>query len=114
MAVEDGKALLEDKYLAQMTGEALASRLYNYKFRNYRNENVFLINATEHYMCFLHFKISDEYLDQVKGCFRGNGVLTSFIEVTSTSWFNLCEKGGRDCIVQNLHGIVVRGLKLIC
>lgn len=60
-----------------------------------------MINATQHYICFLDFEINDEYLQDFE-----SDAPTCFLDVNSTPWFDLSSKSGREQAVMNLCGIM--------
>ncbi|KAL5350921.1 hypothetical protein ACLOAV_004494 [Pseudogymnoascus australis] len=98
--IEDGKPIISDKCFAQMTCEALVARLTD-PLKELGHGSVLLINATQHYMCFLQYEISSAYLEDFEST-----VPTSFMHVISTPWFDLSSKTGREQVVSNLCGIM--------
>jgi hypothetical protein len=65
------------------------------------HDSILVINATQHYMCFLHFEITDTYIQDFE-----SPTPTSFLYVNSTPWFDLTSKSGREQVVLNLCGIM--------
>ncbi|KKK13636.1 hypothetical protein P175DRAFT_0556954 [Aspergillus ochraceoroseus IBT 24754] len=98
--LENGRPIISDNCFAQMTCEALVARLAD-PFTELGHGSVILIHVTQHYMCFLHFQINDEYLRDFESAAPSN-----FIYVTSTPWFDLTSRNGRDQVVQNLSCIM--------
>ncbi|POR35254.1 Uncharacterized protein TPAR_04545 [Tolypocladium paradoxum] len=98
--IDDGKPVISDRCFAQMTCEALVARLAD-PFKEFVHESVILINATQHYMCFLQFEISQEYLDDFE-----SDEPRSFLYVNSTPWFDLSSKTGRGHVVSNICGMM--------
>ncbi|PKY00727.1 hypothetical protein P168DRAFT_275162 [Aspergillus campestris IBT 28561] len=99
--LEEGRPIISDRNLAQMVCEALATRLSN------RPDRVIVINATQHYMCFLQMDISDDYLLDFE-------VTTPrhMLYVSSTPWFDISQRSGRESILANLCGIMRRAMSL--
>ncbi|PNY26775.1 Uncharacterized protein TCAP_03288, partial [Tolypocladium capitatum] len=93
--IENGRPVISDRCFAQMTCEALVARLAPIW------SSIILINAVQHYMCFLQFDISNEYLENFD-----SDAPTSFIYVNSTPWFDLSSKSGRSHVLSNLCGIM--------
>ncbi|KAK4077625.1 hypothetical protein Purlil1_12263 [Purpureocillium lilacinum] len=91
----DGRPIISDTCLGQMTCEALAARLAD-SSGEFHDGSVFVIHATQRYMCFLQFEISDEYLDDFEST-----TPTSFIYVNSTPWYDLNTRSGREHVVAN-------------
>ncbi|KAF4509910.1 hypothetical protein G6O67_001845 [Ophiocordyceps sinensis] len=82
-----------------MTSEALVARLVDPL--DELTESVILIHAARHYICFLQFDISQDYLDDLN-----SPTPTEFLHVSSTPWFDLCSKSGRQHLVSNICGLV--------
>lgn len=122
--LEHGRPVVSDQCFAQMTCEALVARLadplrelqhnryrsgnflspmeYMYASRGLTTEySVLLINATQHYMCFLHFEFSVDYLQDFEST-----APSSFLHVTSTPWFDIKSRSGREQVILNLCGIM--------
>ncbi|CAI7665715.1 unnamed protein product [Penicillium palitans] len=95
--LEEGKPTIADECLAQMTCEALLARLVGSDPR----ESVIVIHATQHYLCFLQFEISDEYIRNF-----GSNSLSSCIHVTATPWYDHGSESNRKQIVLNLCAIM--------
>ncbi|KAI2741992.1 hypothetical protein DTO013F2_8655 [Penicillium roqueforti] len=98
--LENGQPTISDNCFAQMTCEALVARLAD-PFKELQFNRVLVINATQHYMCFLDFEISDEYLLDFE-----SDAPSCFLHVNSTPWFDLSSKSGREQVVMNLCGIM--------
>lgn len=96
---EEGKPIISDACLAQMTCEALLAR-----FVDVQRETVIVIHATQHYLRFLQFEISDEYVKDF-----GLDSLDSFIPVVATPWYDLSNESNRKEVVLNLCAIMRRG-----
>ncbi|CAG8002562.1 unnamed protein product [Penicillium salamii] len=79
-----------------MTCEALVAKLAD-TFQELQSNRVLVINATQHYGCFLDFEISDEYLQDIE-----SHAPSSFLHVDSTPWFDLSSRSGREQVVLNL------------
>ncbi|CVL06252.1 uncharacterized protein FMAN_03797 [Fusarium mangiferae] len=85
-----------DEQLGQMACEAIAARSSMQGDKG--SDDIFLINATQHYMCFFHFNITADHLEDL-----GHGrIPDNAIKVTTTRWFNLESPTGRKCIVKNV------------
>lgn len=85
-----------DEQLGQMACEAIAAR--SSMQGDNGSDDIFLINATQHYMCFFHFNITADHLEDL-----GHGrIPDNAIKVTTTRWFNLESPTGRKCIVKNV------------
>ncbi|KAF3386301.1 hypothetical protein F1880_000398 [Penicillium rolfsii] len=95
--LEHGQPVVTDKCFAQMTFEALVARLADPTTEH----SVLLINATQHYMCFLHFEFSVDYLQEFEST-----APSSFLHVTSTPWFDVNSRSGREQILLNISGIM--------
>ncbi|CAI7603769.1 unnamed protein product [Penicillium glandicola] len=95
--LEEGKPTISDECLAQMTCEALLAKLVDSTLA----ENVIVIHATQHYICFLQFEISDEYLQ-----FFGSDSLDVSISVVATPWFDLSSASNRRQVVLNLCALM--------
>ncbi|KAJ5545556.1 hypothetical protein N7461_007860 [Penicillium sp. DV-2018c] len=103
--LEQGRPIISDNCLAQMTREVLAARLANCPVRRsqHRDGTVLVINAVQHYMCFLEFHVSDEYIADFE-----SETPSQFLRVTVTRWLDLNTKTGRENVVKNLCGIMQR------
>ena len=66
---------------------------------------VIVINATQHYICFLQFDLSDDYIEDFE-----SPAPTHFLYVSSTPWFDLSQRSGRENVLANLCGIMRRAL----
>ncbi|KAK5987034.1 hypothetical protein PT974_11150 [Cladobotryum mycophilum] len=100
--VDDGRPVIVDECLAQMTGEALAVRLAERSPDSFGdNSHVFIIHPTQNFICFLQFDISNKYLDNI-----ATGNQTEFINVHVTPWYDLHDARGRKQIVANLCSIM--------
>ncbi|KAI8710776.1 hypothetical protein NCS52_01537400 [Fusarium sp. LHS14.1] len=99
-SIEEGSPVISDSCLAQMTCEALAARLTDYVEGS--NENIILINATQHFMCFLQFEISDQFLHDFE-----SAAPSAFMYVNTTQWFDLSSRRGRESVVSNLCGLMI-------
>ncbi|KAJ6081470.1 hypothetical protein N7499_006344 [Penicillium canescens] len=98
--LENGQPTISDNCFAQMTCEALVARLAD-PFKELQFNRVLVINATQHYMCFLDFEITDEYLLDFE-----SDTPSCFLHVNSTPWFDLSSKSSREQVVMNLCGIM--------
>ncbi|KAI0394770.1 hypothetical protein F5Y17DRAFT_457682 [Xylariaceae sp. FL0594] len=96
----EGRPVISDAWLGQMTAEALAGRLTRQELGN-RNPNVFVIAASSHYLRFLHFVITDEYLLEVE---QDRPELT--LPVTSTRWLDLQDPRDRVSATANVLALV--------
>ncbi|KAJ5573727.1 uncharacterized protein N7459_008154 [Penicillium hispanicum] len=99
--VRNGQPIISDKCSAQMICEALAARLSDQ--RHNAQQSVIIINATQHYMCFLQLDISHEYINDFESV-----APTQFLYVSSTPWFDLSQRSGRENVVANLCAIMRR------
>ncbi|KAH8650721.1 hypothetical protein BGZ61DRAFT_469240 [Ilyonectria robusta] len=98
--IEDGRPIISDNCLAQMTCEALALRLTDHV--EGMEENIVIIQATQCYMCFLQFTISDQYLRDFE-----LDTPTSYIFVHATPLFDLRSRRGRQNVESNLRSLMV-------
>ena len=64
-------------------------------------DSVLVVNATQRYICFLHFEITDSYLEDFE-----SPTPASFLYVNSTPWFDLTSRSGREQVVLNLCGLM--------
>jgi hypothetical protein len=126
--LEDGRPVISDDCLAQMTCEALVVAVANRSEELHRNgyysilllitsnpfrmkiirilttrKRVIVINAIQHYMCFVHFEISKEYFSNFESLSP-----SAFLYVNSTPWFDLDSQSGRKQVVANLCGLMRR------
>jgi hypothetical protein len=67
--------------------------------------SVIVINATQHYMCFLQMDFSDDYILDFESI-----TPTHMLYVSSTPWFDLSQKSGRENVLANLCGIMLRAV----
>ncbi|KAF5669885.1 hypothetical protein FDENT_11398 [Fusarium denticulatum] len=82
--VVDGKPVISDECLAQMTCEAILARATDL-FDEFPSTSVTIINATQKYVCFLQYDVEDSYIEDLK-----LGVAPSQpLIVTATQWFDL-------------------------
>ncbi|KAF3405667.1 hypothetical protein F1880_010336 [Penicillium rolfsii] len=109
---ENGRPIISDKCLAQMTCEALVASIVD-PFNELQpngilkpSHRVIVINVTQHYLCFLHFEITEEYLLNFE-----SPLPSSFLYVNSTPWFDLDSPSGRRQVVLNLCGLMRRELQ---
>lgn len=63
--------------------------------------SVIIIHATQHYLCFLQFHISDAYLKDFE-----SRAPRSFISVHATPWYDLATQSGRLGVLHNLTKLV--------
>ncbi|KAL4923027.1 uncharacterized protein BDV17DRAFT_25677 [Aspergillus undulatus] len=98
--LEDGRPVISDKCFAQMTCEALVARLTD-PLGELQHDSVLLINTTQRYMCSLHFEFSADNLNNFEST-----TPSSFLYVTSTPWFDIDSRSGREQVVLNLCGIM--------
>jgi hypothetical protein len=96
-ALEDGKPTISDRSLAQMTCEALLARISDSK----SGDDVIVIHATQHYICFLQFNITEEYLRDF-----GSPSPSSCITVVATPWYDLSSVSNRRQVVLNLCALM--------
>ncbi|KAJ6185812.1 hypothetical protein N7519_007113 [Penicillium mononematosum] len=96
-SLEEGKPIISDRCLAQMTCEALVARSVSSEPR----ERVIVIHATQNYICFLEFKISDEYIQDL-----GSESPSSCITVVATPWYDLSSASNRKQVVLNLCALM--------
>ncbi|KAM0432079.1 hypothetical protein ACHAQK_009874 [Fusarium lateritium] len=88
--------VLSNGLLGQMLCEALAARS-SAKAEDPRG-NVFVIHATGHFMCFLHFTISVYQLNQIETGYIPDEAL----RVAATCWFDLENRSHRKKVVKNV------------
>ncbi|RSL88214.1 hypothetical protein CDV31_016108 [Fusarium ambrosium] len=63
---------------------------------------IILINATQHFMCFLQFEISDQFLHDLE-----SAAPSAFMYVNTTQWLDLSSRRGRESVVSNLCGLMI-------
>ncbi|CAG7965733.1 unnamed protein product [Penicillium nalgiovense] len=95
--LEEGKPIISDRCLAQMTCEALVARSVSSE----PCESVIVIHAAQNYICFLEFKIGDEYIRDL-----GSESLSSCITVVATPWYDLSSASNRKQVVLNLCALM--------
>ncbi|KAH7205369.1 uncharacterized protein BKA55DRAFT_530617, partial [Fusarium redolens] len=101
LKVVEGKPVISDECLAQMTCEAILARATD-PLDEFQDESVTIINATQNYVCFLQFDVKNEYIDELRF-----GVTPSqSLMVTATQWFDLSTKTGRECVLKNICGLM--------
>jgi hypothetical protein len=123
--IEDGRPVTSDSCLAQMTCQALATRLldrdedpnekWGCSFESYVMDitltcslcSIIILHFTQHYVCLLQFDISDEYLENFE-----DDQPSSFIYVSSTPWFDLQTSRGRENLVKSLSRLMVWASKV--
>ncbi|RTE68701.1 hypothetical protein BHE90_016918 [Fusarium euwallaceae] len=98
--IEDGRPVISDECFAQMACEAIAARLVD-PLEELRHESVIIVNATQYYVCFLQFEITDDYLKQFH-----SDAPSLFLNVHSTPWFDLSSRGGREHVLSNLCALI--------
>ncbi|KAE8152935.1 hypothetical protein BDV25DRAFT_137337 [Aspergillus avenaceus] len=101
--LEDGRPVISDDSFAQMICEALATRLSD--ATGHSEQSVIIINATQHYMCFLQVDISDDYLSDFE-----SPTPTHMLYVNATPWFDLSQRSGRESVLANICGIMRRAI----
>lgn len=87
---------VSDERLGQMTCEAIAAR--SSRETDNEHDDIFIVNTTQQYMCFFHFIITVDHLEDLK---HGR-IPAAAIKVTATRWFNLERPPDRKCIVKNV------------
>ncbi|KAI1009982.1 hypothetical protein LB503_011564 [Fusarium chuoi] len=101
LKIVEGKPIISDECLAQMTCEAILARATD-PLDEFQDESVTIINATQNYVCFLQFNVESKYIDEL-----GFGVTPSQpLIVTATQWFDLSTKTGRECVLKNILGLI--------
>ncbi|KAJ5512513.1 hypothetical protein N7463_002065 [Penicillium fimorum] len=95
--LEDGKPTISDECLGQMTCEALQSRLINPT----SPESVIVIHATQHYLCFLQFDISNQYIREFD-----TDSLSLSIPVVITPWYDFSNESNKKQVVLNLCALM--------
>ncbi|KAG9506373.1 hypothetical protein J7337_003356 [Fusarium musae] len=93
---EANRPFVSDELLGQMTCEAIAAR--SSRQSDNERDDIFIVNITQQYMCFFHFIITADHLENIE-----HGRITGkAIKVTATHWFNLERPSDRKCIVKNV------------
>ncbi|KAJ5558043.1 hypothetical protein N7535_009533 [Penicillium sp. DV-2018c] len=100
-SLEKGRPIISDNCFAQMTCEALVARLADPSKVLSIVKRVIVIHAVQHYLCFLDFHISDEYLADFE-----SDAPSCYLRVSATEWFDLSPKRGRKLVATNLCGIM--------
>ncbi|PYH63720.1 uncharacterized protein BO88DRAFT_305017, partial [Aspergillus vadensis CBS 113365] len=98
-SIQDGRPVISEKRLAQMTREALVARMSDPNANNYYS--VIPIHAVQRYMCFLQFIFTPGYVEDFD-----SEAPSCFIHVTPTQWFDMNSKSHRKLIVHNVCGIM--------
>ncbi|EJT74754.1 hypothetical protein GGTG_08592 [Gaeumannomyces tritici R3-111a-1] len=98
--IQDGKATIPDRVLAQVVGEALALR----GTELCRNDTVITIVAIRNYVCFLSVHIPATYYDGTVNDVRDPKM--DIITVKPTAWLNQDDSKGRKDILCNVARIV--------
>ncbi|KAI0140193.1 hypothetical protein GGR57DRAFT_439909 [Xylariaceae sp. FL1272] len=96
---ENGRPGISDKWLGQMTAEALVGRLRRKVV--YLTEYVFIIAAARSSVCFLCFEISDDYLEDIQ-----EDEPTMVLPVTCTTWLDLRDYTERRYAAENIARLV--------
>lgn len=78
-----------------MTCEAIAAR--SSREADSERDEIFIVNTTQQYMCFFHFIITADHLEDLK---HGR-IPAKAIKVTATRRLNLEHLPDRKCIVKN-------------
>ncbi|SCO84234.1 uncharacterized protein FRV6_08361 [Fusarium oxysporum] len=92
--------VVSKELLAQMTCEALAARSSGRD--EHVGDNVFIINISQHYMCFFHFAIIIPQVEDIE-----NGETSGkAIRVTATNWLDLADTCDRKVVVRNVCQLV--------
>ncbi|RAH77795.1 hypothetical protein BO86DRAFT_206181 [Aspergillus japonicus CBS 114.51] len=99
--LQDSRSILSDESFAQMVCEALAARLSYPSIA--LQQSVIIINATQHYICFLQVDLRDEYVDDLESPSPEH-----MLYISSTPWFDLDRRNGRESVLANLCGIMRR------
>ncbi|KAM0339738.1 hypothetical protein ACHAPU_010804 [Fusarium lateritium] len=107
LLVFDGKAQISDEALAQMSCEAVLARATHGD--EVCGDSVIIIHIARHYLCFLEFQMSDDYISQVK---QGK-TLDDSLRVHMTKWFNIDSADGRRGILNNIDRLVVQARESI-
>ncbi|KAK3290151.1 uncharacterized protein B0H64DRAFT_453110 [Chaetomium fimeti] len=105
--IKDGQPFLTNELLGQMTCEALALCLQRTKETGQAEENIFIIAAVRRYMRFLQFTIPKSYINALTTQTEPE-MLTDFVNVWATPWFDLEGPGGRRGAVDNIVALVSR------
>lgn len=92
---DSNQPVVFNELLAQMTFEALAVRSSGRD--EHVGDNVFIINITQHYMCFFHFAITIPQVEDIE-----NGETPGkAIRVKATNWLDLADASDRKVVVRN-------------
>ncbi|KAL7769886.1 hypothetical protein ACKLNR_001270 [Fusarium oxysporum f. sp. zingiberi] len=92
---DSNQPVVFNELLAQMTFEALAARSSGRD--EHVGDNVFIINITQHYMCFFHFAITTPQVEDIE-----NGETPGkAIRVKATNWLDLADASDRKVVVRN-------------
>jgi hypothetical protein len=98
LEVSQDRVITSDTVLGQMLCEAIAARASGQE----ECDDVFIINATSHYMCFFHFEISDIQLQVIT---RGERPVKP-IKVNATRWLNVKDAPQGRHIARNIRQLV--------
>ncbi|SCO54662.1 uncharacterized protein FFNC_15614 [Fusarium fujikuroi] len=101
LTISNGRPVISDDCLAQMACEAILARATD-PLAEFETPSVTIINATQHYACFLQFDVEDAYIEALK---RGE-LPSQPLRVTTTQWFDLNERRGRSAVLKNVCGLV--------
>ncbi|KAF6786819.1 hypothetical protein CSOJ01_15346 [Colletotrichum sojae] len=105
--VDNGVSRLPDRRVAQIVGEALASRLV--VNRHSDDRTVFVITAARYFVCFLEFRITREYLEKWESRVQENNpdIDIPTLDVHHTRWLDLRDKGDRNKAIGNIAALTV-------
>ncbi|EMT72759.1 hypothetical protein FOC4_g10004239 [Fusarium odoratissimum] len=94
---DSNQPVVSHELLAQMTCEALAARSSGRD--EHVGDNVFIINITQHYMCFFLLAITVPQVEDIK-----NGETPGkAIRVTATNWLYFADASERKVVVRNVY-----------
>ncbi|KAJ0133125.1 F-box/WD repeat-containing protein 11 [Fusarium oxysporum f. sp. albedinis] len=101
LKVIEGKPVISDECLSQMTCEAILARATD-PLDEFQDESVTIVNATQNYVCFLQFDMKADYIEELR-----LGVTPSqSLRITATQWFDLSTRTGRECVLKNVCGLM--------
>ncbi|KAL4968452.1 uncharacterized protein BDV14DRAFT_211649 [Aspergillus stella-maris] len=95
---DKGFILMENHVAILEPGEALAANL-SPQVKN-PSPSMILIHAIQYYVCFLQFNISDDYVEDLQRL-----TPSQFLYVSSTPWFGLWHRSGREGVLLNICGL---------
>ncbi|QPH12402.1 hypothetical protein C2857_004574 [Epichloe festucae Fl1] len=105
--IVDGKPILTDECLGQMTCEAMAARLKDFSEEKskFKDGSVIIAHPTQQYVCFLQFDVTDSYLEVFEENF--DLMPPAFLRVYITRYLDLSTMAGRKAFVATMSSLMI-------